>query len=187
MALRTTDYELLPASAPLRGGRHGGRREVPVAVERLEHAPGHRGVERAGELTVTILDGDHHGVGAAVLPAVTDEPGGLTSVGLLVGGAGLAEDRDATSGDAAESKPAPDIVEAALNAAGLKAANAVFVGDTVWDIKAANEAGMPCICVLTGGIDERELREAGAIEIYQNVAELAERLDQSAIARLLDT
>jgi HAD superfamily hydrolase (TIGR01509 family) len=89
-----------------------------------------------------------------------------------------------TSSDVKESKPAPDIVEAALDQAGLKASDCVFVGDTVWDVKAAERAGLPCICVLTGGIDERLLREAGAIEIYENVAKLAEQLDSSAIAKL---
>lgn len=91
-----------------------------------------------------------------------------------------------TKSDVAESKPAPDIVQAALDAGKLDAGRSVFVGDTVWDVQAAAAVGIPCICVLTGGIDERELRQAGAAEIYQNVAELGDRLDASAIGALLD-
>jgi HAD superfamily hydrolase (TIGR01509 family) len=93
-------------------------------------------------------------------------------------------DHVTTSSDADASKPAPDIVEAALDVAGLEASECVFVGDTVWDVEAASRAGMPCVCVLTGGIDERELREAGAIEIYENVAELARSLEESALGKL---
>jgi HAD superfamily hydrolase (TIGR01509 family) len=93
-------------------------------------------------------------------------------------------DHVTTSSDADASKPAPDIVEAALDVAGLDASECVFVGDTVWDVEAASRAGMPCVCVLTGGIDERELREAGAIEIYENVAELARSLEESALGKL---
>jgi HAD superfamily hydrolase (TIGR01509 family) len=102
-------------------------------------------------------------------------------------GAGDVIDTVTTSGDAEQSKPAPDILLAALDNAGLEAADCVFVGDTVWDIKAAGKVGMPCICVLTGGIDERELREAGAVEVYENVAELGDRLDASAIGKLLNS
>lgn len=90
-----------------------------------------------------------------------------------------------TKGDVAQSKPAPDLVQAALDAGGLDADHSVFVGDTVWDVQAAAAVGVPCICVLTGGIDERELRDAGAIEIYQNVEELAGCLERSAIGGLL--
>ncbi|HTW20666.1 MAG TPA: HAD family hydrolase [Mycobacteriales bacterium] len=91
-----------------------------------------------------------------------------------------------TNDDADSSKPDPDIVNAALRGAGLDAADCVFVGDTTWDVEAAKRAGMPCICVLTGGIDERELRDAGAIEIYEDVSALHERLAQSAIGALID-
>jgi HAD superfamily hydrolase (TIGR01509 family) len=90
-----------------------------------------------------------------------------------------------TADDVDASKPDPDLVRAALSAVNADAANAIFVGDTVWDVQAAARAEVPCVCVLTGGIDERELRDAGAIEIYQNVEELRDRLDESAIGKLL--
>src|SRR6478672_11738210 len=70
-----------------------------------------------------------------------------------------------TKADVDASKPDPDIVRTALKKAGLRAADAVFVGDTVWDVQAARRAGVRCVCVLTGGISETELRDAGAIAI----------------------
>jgi HAD superfamily hydrolase (TIGR01509 family) len=95
-------------------------------------------------------------------------------------------DHVTTSEDADVSKPDPEIVTVALHAAGLEANECVFVGDTVWDVEAARRAGMPCICVLTGGIDERELRAAGAVEIYPDVGDLAANLSSSALGALAD-
>src|SRR4051812_37256232 len=50
-----------------------------------------------------------------------------------------------TKDDADESKPDPDIVEPALGKAGVTAGQAIFVGDTVWDVEAARRAGLDCV------------------------------------------
>lgn len=89
-----------------------------------------------------------------------------------------------TSADAEASKPAPDILEAALSESGLQPANCLVVGDTVWDVQAARKAGMPCVGVLSGGISEAELREAGAVEVYRDAAELLEKIEDSPLGRL---
>lgn len=75
-----------------------------------------------------------------------------------------------TKDDVEASKPDPDLVEAALDRAGTR--DAILVGDTPWDVKAAQQAGIETICVLTGGFSEAELREAGATDIVESVAEL---------------
>jgi HAD superfamily hydrolase (TIGR01549 family) len=80
-----------------------------------------------------------------------------------------------SSDDVDDSKPAPDLVEAALEKAGTRAA--IMIGDTVWDIEAAERAGIPAIGVLTGGFAKSELSEAGAIAVYDSVMGLAENLD----------
>ncbi|BAS10870.1 phosphoglycolate phosphatase [Arthrobacter sp. Hiyo4] len=73
----------------------------------------------------------------------------------------------ATSADDAKaSKPAPDILVAALEAVGVAAAGAVYVGDAVWDMQAAAALGVPAIGVTCGGTSAAELREAGAAEVY---------------------
>jgi HAD superfamily hydrolase (TIGR01509 family) len=90
-----------------------------------------------------------------------------------------------SSGDADESKPAPDIFQLAVEGAGIDASQAIVVGDTVWDVQAATKAGLPCICVTSGGIAEAELRDAGAIAVYDNVRHLLTDLDASPIASLL--
>jgi len=73
------------------------------------------------------------------------------------------------------SKPAPDIFELALEKAGSSAEDTVAVGDAIWDIEAADGAGIKTVAVLTGGaFSEQELREAGAIEVYADCAALLE-------------
>jgi HAD superfamily hydrolase (TIGR01509 family) len=90
---------------------------------------------------------------------------------------------DATSSsEAGESKPAPDIVELALERAGVAPERAVFVGDAVWDVHACRNAGVPCIAVLTGGFGAEELREAGAVAIYEGPADLLRHFDKSPLA-----
>jgi phosphoglycolate phosphatase-like HAD superfamily hydrolase len=49
----------------------------------------------------------------------------------------------------------------------------VAVGDAVWDVEAADAAGIRTVAVLTGGaFSEEELREAGAVAVYQDCATL---------------
>ncbi|MCX6498798.1 MAG: HAD family hydrolase [Arthrobacter sp.] len=89
-----------------------------------------------------------------------------------------------SSADAKESKPAPDILVAALKAVGVPAGNAVYVGDAVWDIHAAGALDMPAIGLTCGGTSEAELREAGAVEVYESPRALLNNLGSSAIGRL---
>lgn len=89
-----------------------------------------------------------------------------------------------SSSDAEESKPAPDILQAALEQSGVDARNAVFVGDSVWDVRAAARLDIPCIGLTCGGTSADELREAGAVAVYADPAELLAGLDDSAVAAL---
>jgi HAD superfamily hydrolase (TIGR01509 family) len=76
------------------------------------------------------------------------------------------------SGEVERSKPAPDLVQVALDKAGVSADEAVFVGDTVWDVHAARKAGVRCVCLLSGGISRGELADAGANDVYDGPADL---------------
>jgi HAD superfamily hydrolase (TIGR01549 family) len=86
-----------------------------------------------------------------------------------------------TSADGERTKPHPDLVTAALEKAGGDGP-AVMVGDSTWDVKAADAAGIPTLAVLTGGFSEAELREAGAAEVCESIGEL--RKDREALSRL---
>ena len=70
-------------------------------------------------------------------------------------------------------KPAPDIFEEALRRAGASADETVAVGDAVWDVEAAREAGIRTVAVLSGGAYHKEaLEEAGAEAVYEDCAAL---------------
>ncbi|MBQ1073797.1 HAD family hydrolase [Micromonospora sp. C31] len=88
------------------------------------------------------------------------------------------------SADARESKPAPDILVAALEQSGLAAERVVFVGDSVWDVAAAGQLDIPCVGLTCGGTSRGELAGAGAVAIYEDPAALLAGLDDSPVARL---
>jgi HAD superfamily hydrolase (TIGR01509 family) len=79
--------------------------------------------------------------------------------------------------DVEVAKPSPDIVQVALDRAGVQAADAVFVGDSEWDIEAASRAGVRSFGVLTGGIAGELLMQAGAERVFAGPADFLDRLD----------
>ena len=85
---------------------------------------------------------------------------------------------DSTSaGDVDESKPDPDVVQAALDASGASADQAVMIGDTPYDVEAARRAGVRIIGVRSGGWDDEDLD--GALAVYDDPADLLENYDRS--------
>lgn len=68
-----------------------------------------------------------------------------------------------TADDTDHSKPDPDMIQAALDKLDLAANEVVMLGDTPYDIEAADKAGIPCIAVRCGGRSDDELKEALAI------------------------
>ena len=77
-----------------------------------------------------------------------------------------------TSADVESTKPEPDLVHAALDLLGTD--DAVMVGDTPWDVQAAEKAGVATVAVLTGGFSEAELDDAGAVAVYGSIVDLRE-------------
>ncbi|AXE90634.1 HAD family hydrolase [Streptomyces sp. Go-475] len=88
----------------------------------------------------------------------------------------------ASADDVDRGKPAPEPVEHALELAGVPAERAVFVGDTVWDMRAGSRAGVRCVGVLCGGIPRRDLEEAGADAVYADPAHLLASLRDGPLA-----
>jgi HAD superfamily hydrolase (TIGR01509 family) len=112
-----------------------------------------------------------HEHGLRVVLASSAEPGELDVLQAALG-AGDAVDEATSAGDVEQSKPAPDLVQVALDKAGLTAAEAIFVGDAVWDVQACQRAGVACVGVLSGGISQAELLDAGAVRVYRDTAEI---------------
>jgi HAD superfamily hydrolase (TIGR01509 family) len=94
-------------------------------------------------------------------------------------------DAATSANDAKNSKPAPDILVAALKAIDVQAADAIYIGDAVWDMQAAAALEIPAIGVTCGGVSAGELRDAGALEIYDGPRDLLRNLPSSALGRLL--
>lgn len=91
---------------------------------------------------------------------------------------------DTSKDDVRQSKPHPDVFEAALAKLGSPDPSRVIaVGDTPWDAIAARKAGIATIGLLCGGVPAADLRYAGCIAIYDDPAGLATALDRSPILR----
>ncbi len=112
-----------------------------------------------------------HTSGLAVVIATSGGSADLTALMARVD-ADNAVTATTTSDDAEHSKPDTDILEVALERAGVGPAEAVYVGDAVWDMIAAGRAGMPGIGLESGGVSEAELRDAGACEVWRDPADL---------------
>jgi HAD superfamily hydrolase (TIGR01549 family) len=84
-----------------------------------------------------------------------------------------------TKDDVERSKPHPDVIGAALERAETR--DAVMIGDSRWDIEAAAHAGLDTICVITGGWSEQELRDHGAVAVFDSLVELRRGLDETPL------
>ena len=84
-----------------------------------------------------------------------------------------------TSDDVERTKPHPHVIHAALEQTGTS--EAVMVGDSRWDIEAEANAGLETICVITGGWSEQELRDHGAVAVFDSLVALREGLDETPL------
>ncbi len=131
----------------------------------------------ARELVVALKDRGHR-----VVLASSGKPHHVDRALDLLDARDLA-DGWTTSDDVEATKPAPDLLQVALERIGEPAdAPSVLVGDSVYDVEAAKNAGMPAIVVRSGGFGDDELREAGAIGIYDTPADLTAALDDTDLA-----
>jgi HAD superfamily hydrolase (TIGR01509 family) len=124
--------------------------------------------------------------GARVVLATSSDEEDLARLREAVG-ADDAVEGAVSKGDVAHSKPSPDIFEAALQKFDLGRGRTMVVGDTPWDVEAAAKLGLSTVCVLTGGATREQLEEAGAVAVYEDVGELLDRLDESPLAKVLES
>ncbi len=120
--------------------------------------------------------------GLAVVLATSGGESDLEWMVPAIGGEDVV-DGATSSADVEAAKPAPDLLQTAVEAHGLDASRTVVVGDTVWDVQAARDAGLPCIALTCGGISRAELLEAGAEEVYDDPAGLLASLDDSLVGK----
>ena len=88
-------------------------------------------------------------------------------------------DAATSSDDAEESKPEPDIINAALKRAAVSPAAAIMIGDTPYDVEASLRAGVPIIALRCGGWSDADLH--GAVTIYDGPWDLLAHIDASPL------
>ena len=134
-----------------------------------------RAFPRAGDLLRAV-----HDRGLRVVLATSAEKSDLEAL-LKAIDADDAIDAVTSAGEVEQAKPAPDLFCVALEEAGTATDATVVVGDTVWDVKAAKRAGLPCVAVTSGGISRAELEAAGAVAVYADVGALLDDLEHSSL------
>jgi HAD superfamily hydrolase (TIGR01509 family) len=99
---------------------------------------------------------------------------------LKVAGVDDLMDEKTSSDDAEDSKPDPDIIQAALKRAKASPVEAIMIGDTPYDIEAARRAGVGAIAFRCGGWKDEDLKDATAI--YDGPWDLLDRISESRLA-----
>lgn len=86
-----------------------------------------------------------------------------------------------TRDQVAHAKPDPDLFLAAAERLNVPIEHSVVVGDSIWDLLAAQRARALGVGVLSGGYGEEELQRAGAYRVYQDPADLLAHLDEVGV------
>ena len=95
---------------------------------------------------------------------------------------GLPEDTPMVTRDQVRhAKPDPDLFLAAAERIGVDIADAIVVGDSIWDLMAARRARALGVGLLAGGYGREELERAGAYRVYADPADLLEHLDEVGV------
>jgi HAD superfamily hydrolase (TIGR01509 family) len=100
----------------------------------------------------------------------------LEMLGVVDGGAPII-----TRDQVRHAKPDPDLFLAAARALGAQIGASVVVGDSVWDLLAAQRARALGVGLLSGGYGEDELARAGAYRVYQDPADMLRHLDEVGV------
>jgi HAD superfamily hydrolase (TIGR01509 family) len=86
-----------------------------------------------------------------------------------------------TRDQVAHAKPDPDLFVEAARRLGVPIRSAFVVGDSVWDLLAAQRAGALGVGLLSGGYGQDELERAGAYRVYEDPADLLHHLDEVGV------
>jgi len=118
------------------------------------------------------------GAGLRLAVATSAEKEQLEPLLGIAGVNDLLEDKTSSS-DAENSKPDPDIVQAALRKLRVPPGDAVMLGDTPYDVEAAARAGIKTIALRSGGWNDEDL--SAAVAIYDDPADLLRSFDGSPL------
>ena len=147
----------------------------------------HRRIGMGGDQFVAALGGDEveERIGDAARERWVEEFDLLIDeIAVLPGARELLVEDWTTSDDVEATKPAPDLLQVALQKLGEPLdAPSVMIGDSVYDVEAAANAGMPAVVVRSGGVGDDELRDAGAVAIVDTPGDLRDALGDLDVFR----
>jgi HAD superfamily hydrolase (TIGR01509 family) len=144
-------------------------------IFREQYLPGLKAFPDARALLERFRD-DGHALVVATSASKEDMDALLKQAGIQ----DLIEEKTSSS-DAEESKPDPDIVQAALKSADAEPGEAIMLGDTPYDVEASGRAGVRCVALRCGGWGDAELGDA--VAVYDDPADLLARYADSPFAR----
>jgi HAD superfamily hydrolase (TIGR01549 family) len=76
------------------------------------------------------------------------------------------------------AKPDPDLFLAAADALGVDIHQSLVLGDSIWDMLAAQRARALGVGLLSGGYGQEELERSGAFRVYEDPADLLRHIDE---------
>lgn len=167
MLLRETGIDLDPERV-MRIGRRHAEAYLRLAAD-VRALPGSR--ELLDALT------------AAGVPWAIATSSRLETAGPTLALIGVSPDRDpvVTRDEVTHAKPDPDLFVAAAARVGIAIEHATVVGDSVWDMLAAQHARSLGIGLLSGGYGEDELARAGAYRVFADPAGMLQHLDELGV------
>jgi phosphoglycolate phosphatase-like HAD superfamily hydrolase len=168
--------KLLPKLTGLPDGTDTAKRigERRAAIFRERYLPSLRAFPHTRDLLVRMRD---EGMKLGVATSAKEEE--LDSLLRVAGADDLVESATSAS-EAGESKPDPDVVEAAIERLELDAGRLVMLGDTPYDVAAARRAGVRIVALRCGGWGDEALE--GAVAVYDDPADLLAHYDESPFA-----
>jgi len=170
--------QLIPALLPPDVVKEKGKEidEYRAAIYKRDYLPRVRPYPKVRELFERVrADGKRIALASSAKADELHAYISMTNVGDLI-------ETATSSGDAAKSKPHPDIFDAALDRLGNPdPAGVVVVGDTPYDAEAAGKAGMRTVGVLGGGWPAERLRAAGCVAVYGGPADILRHYDTSPL------
>jgi HAD superfamily hydrolase (TIGR01549 family) len=160
---------------------------VPIEPERMARIGRHHAaayLRRSGDIRALpgardLLDA----LTAAKIPWAIATSSRLETAAPTLALIGVSIDKDpiVTRDEVEHAKPDPDLFIAAAERLGVPIEDSTVVGDSVWDMLAAQHARALGIGLLSGGYGEDELARAGAYRVFADPARMLHHLDELGV------
>ncbi|HEY4026085.1 MAG TPA: HAD family hydrolase [Candidatus Dormibacteraeota bacterium] len=162
--------------------RETGRDLGPEDVRRLQSTHAHAFAELLPQVrplpgAVTLL----HRLTQLGIPWAVATSGSRGSAIPALDLLGVVPDVVVTREEVPYAKPDPHLFLAAAHRLGVDIEESIVVGDSAWDMLAAQRARALGVGVLSGGYGREELERAGAFRVYEDTADLDWHLDELGI------